>query len=186
MLVHGGPFANIAHGCNSVIATRTALKLADFCVTEAGFGADLGAEKFFDIKCRSAGLAPSAVVVVATLRALKYQGGADLRAVGLPDAAALQAGLANLGRHVENVRGFGVPAVVAINRFDGDTTQEHDTVVRFCENLGVRAVVCSHWAEGSAGAEVLAREVAALCDAAQGEATFTPRLPAGPATERQD
>ena len=174
VLVHGGPFANIAHGCNSVIATRTALKLADFCVTEAGFGADLGAEKFFDIKCRSAGLAPSAVVVVATLRALKYQGGADLKAVGAPDAESLQAGLANLARHVENVRGFGVPAVVAINRFDGDTAQEHEAVVRFCEGLGVRAIVCTHWADGSAGAEALAREVAALCDAAQGEATFTP------------
>ena len=173
VLVHGGPFANIAHGCNSVIATRTALKMAEFCVTEAGFGADLGAEKFFDIKCRSAGLAPSAVVIVATLRALKYQGGADLKAVGAPDAKALEAGLANLGRHVENVRGFGVPAVVAINRFDGDTAGEHGAVVRFCEGLGVRAIVCTHWADGSAGAEALAREVAALCDSAEGEATFT-------------
>ena len=174
VLVHGGPFANIAHGCNSVIATRAALKLADYVVTEAGFGADLGAEKFFDIKCRSAGLAPSAVVVVATLRALKHQGGADPKAVGAPDAAALQAGLANLGRHLENVRGFGPPAVVAINRFEGDTAQEHEAVVAFCAGLGVRAVICTHWADGAAGAEALAREVAGLCDAAQGPPTFTP------------
>ena len=174
VLVHGGPFANIAHGCNSVIATRTALKLGAFAVTEAGFGADLGAEKFFDIKCRSAGFAPSAVVIVATLRALKYQGGAGLGSVSEPDAQALAAGLANLGRHVENVRGFGVPAVVAINQFHGDTVQEQQTVVRFCEGLGVRAVVCTHWAEGSPGAEALAHEVAALCDAAQGEPSFTP------------
>ena len=174
VLVHGGPFANIAHGCNSVIATRTALKLAEFAVTEAGFGADLGAEKFFDIKCRSAGLAPSAVVVVATLRALKYQGAADLKAVDAPDAQALEAGLANLQRHLENLQGFGVPAVVAINRFGSDTAQEHEAVVGFCARLGVRAMVCTHWADGSAGAETLAREVAALCDAADGEPTFTP------------
>lgn len=166
VLVHGGPFANIAHGCNSVIATRTALKLSEFAVTEAGFGADLGAEKFFDIKCRIAGLTPRAAVVVATLRALKYQGGADLKSVGEPDAEALERGLANLGRHVENVQGFGVPVVVAINRFSGDTAEEHATVVRVCaERFGVKAVVCSHWADGAAGAEELAREVAAICDA---------------------
>ncbi len=167
VLVHGGPFANIAHGCNSVIATRTALALGEFCVTEAGFGADLGAEKFLDIKCRGAGLAPSAVVVVATLRALKYQGGADAKAVAAPDASALERGFANLARHVENVRRFGPPAVVAINRFSGDTDAELETLVRACaDRLGVKAVVCTHWAEGSAGAEALAQEVAALCDAA--------------------
>ncbi len=166
VLVHGGPFANIAHGCNSVIATRTALKLGEFAVTEAGFGADLGAEKFFDIKCRIADLNPRCAVVVATLRALKYQGGADLKAVGEPNAAALEAGLANLGRHVENVQGFGVPVVVAINRFTGDTAEEHATVVRVCaERFWVKAVVCSHWADGAVGAEDLALEVAAICDA---------------------
>ena len=175
VLVHGGPFANIAHGCNSVIATRTAMKLADFAVTEAGFGADLGAEKFFDIKCRSAGLAPSAVVIVATLRALKFQGGAALAGVAKPDTAALEAGLANLGRHIENVRRFGVPAVVAINHFVGDTEAELDRVAAYCADaFGVKAIVCRHWAEGSAGAEVLAREVAAICDGAQGPSRFTP------------
>ena len=175
VLVHGGPFANIAHGCNSVIATRTAMKLADFTVTEAGFGADLGAEKFFDIKCRSAGLSPSAVVVVATLRALKFQGGAALAAVAGPDAAALEAGLANLGRHIENIRRFGVPAVVAINHFVGDTEAELDRIAAYCaEGFGVTAIVCRHWAEGSAGAEPVARAVAALCDAAEGPPGFTP------------
>ena len=174
VLVHGGPFANIAHGCNSVIATRTALKLGEFAVTEAGFGADLGAEKFFDIKCRIAGLNPRCAVIVATLRALKYQGGASLKAVGEPDAAALEAGLGNLGRHVENVQGFGVPVVVAINRFSGDTPEEHAAVVQACaERFGVKAVVCSHWADGAAGAEELAREVAAICDA-PAEKTFAP------------
>ena len=174
VLVHGGPFANIAHGCNSVIATRTALKLAEFAVTEAGFGADLGAEKFFNIKCRSAGLAPSAVVIVTTLRALKYQGGAEAGAVHLLNANALKAGLINLGRHIENILGFGVPAVVAVNRFEGDTSEEHQTVMRFCEGHGVRAVVCTHWADGSAGAEELAAEVAAMCDTAHGKARFVP------------
>ena len=175
VLVHGGPFANIAHGCNSVIATRTAMKLAEFTVTEAGFGADLGAEKFFDIKCRAAGLAPSAVVVVATLRALKFQGGAPLAAVAGPNAGALDLGLANLGRHIENIRRFGAPAVVAINHFAGDTEAELDRVADYCrETFGVKAIVCRHWAEGSAGAEALAREVAAICDAADGPPGFTP------------
>jgi formate--tetrahydrofolate ligase len=175
VLVHGGPFANIAHGCNSVIATQTALKLGAYAVTEAGFGADLGAEKFFDIKCRSAGLIPAAVVLVATLRALKHQGGAGAKAVGEPNAEALEAGLANLGRHIENLRQFGPPVVVAINHFHGDTHAEHAAVAAFCaERFGVKAVVCRHWAEGSAGAEDLAREVVAL---AGGESTFTPLYP---------
>ena len=132
ILMHGGPFANIAHGCNSVIATRTALKLGDYAVTEAGFGADLGAEKFFDIKCRAADLKPAAVVIVATLRAIKHQGGAATKAVGEPNAEALARGLANLGRHIENVRKFGVPAVVALNHFGGDTDAEHTAVADFC------------------------------------------------------
>ncbi|MDB5364555.1 MAG: formate--tetrahydrofolate ligase [Rhodospirillales bacterium] len=163
VLVHGGPFANIAHGCNSVIATRTAMKLGEFAVTEAGFGADLGAEKFLDIKCRSAGLAPSAVVIVATLRALKYQGGAPLKNVREPNQDALTRGLANLGRHIENMQRFGVPVVVAINHFAGDTEAEHAQLAGFCsEKFDVKAVVCRHWAEGGAGAEDLAREVVAL------------------------
>jgi formate--tetrahydrofolate ligase len=175
ILMHGGPFANIAHGCNSVIATRTALKLGDYAVTEAGFGADLGAEKFFDIKCRSADLKPAAVVIVATLRAIKYQGGAAAKSVGEPDAEALARGLANLGRHIENVRRFGVPAVVALNFFNGDTDEEHRVVADFClKGFGLKAIVCRHWADGGAGAEDLAREVVAL--AAQ-PSTFTPLYP---------
>jgi formate--tetrahydrofolate ligase len=175
VLVHGGPFANIAHGCNSIIATRTAMKLAEFAVTEAGFGADLGAEKFLDIKCRAAGFAPSAVVIVATLRALKFQGGARAARVSEPDAGALERGLANLGRHIENLRGFGLPTVVAINHFSGDPDDEHAAVARYCEQgFGVKAVVCRHWADGSAGAEALAREVAAICDAAPAQPSLTP------------
>jgi formate--tetrahydrofolate ligase len=178
VLVHGGPFANIAHGCNSVIATRTAMKLGEFAITEAGFGADLGAEKFFDIKCRSAGLAPKAVVIVATLRALKFQGGAPLAAVGRPNAEALDNGLANLSRHIENVRRYNVPAVVAINHFDGDTDAELEQVEAFCrDRFGVKAIVCRHWAQGSAGAEALAREVAAICDAAPEPSVFAPLYP---------
>ena len=178
VLMHGGPFANIAHGCNSVIATRTALKLGEFAVTEAGFGADLGAEKFFDIKCRAAGLAPSVVVIVATLRALKYQGGAPLAKVAEPNMEALTTGLANLARHIENIRAFGPKAVVAINHFDGDTDEEHAAIARYCDaQFGVKAVTCRHWAEGSAGAESLAREVAALADAARAPAMFTPAYP---------
>ncbi len=164
--VHGGPFANIAHGCNSVIATRTALKLADFVVTEAGFGADLGAEKFFDIKCRKAGLEPSVAVIVATVRALKMHGGVDRGALATENVEAVRKGLANLERHVLNVRKFGVPSVVAINRFADDTEAEHEAIRRFChDELGVEAFVCSHWAEGSAGTEDLARHVADLCEA---------------------
>jgi formate--tetrahydrofolate ligase len=161
--VHGGPFANIAHGCNSVIATRTALKLADYVVTEAGFGADLGAEKFVDIKCRKAGLRPAAAVVVATVRALKYHGGADLKTITREDTAALEQGLANLQRHVENVQQhFGVPCVVAVNRFDADTAAELALVESRMAQQGVRTVLASHWADGGKGALDLARAVVEL------------------------
>ena len=174
--VHGGPFANIAHGCNSVVATRAALKLADYVVTEAGFGADLGAEKFFDIKCRKAGLKPAAAVVVATVRALKMHGGVAKDALGHENLAALEHGLANLARHVENIRKFGVPPIVAINHFVSDTPAEHALIQNFCRNhLGVEAVICRHWAEGGAGAEELAVKVAALTDS--GEADFAPLYP---------
>ena len=163
--VHGGPFANIAHGCNSVMATRTALKLADYVVTEAGFGADLGAEKFFDIKCRKAGLVPDAAVIVATCRALKMHGGVAKGELGREDLKALEKGMANLARHVRNVRKFGVPSVVGINRFSSDTEAELDLVRGLCrEQLGVEAVVCEHWARGSAGIEELAGRVVGLCD----------------------
>jgi formate--tetrahydrofolate ligase len=163
--VHGGPFANIAHGCNSVMATRTALKLADYVVTEAGFGADLGAEKFFDIKCRKAGLEPAAAVIVATVRALKMHGGVAREDLGIENLEALRAGLANLARHVTNVRKFGVPAVVAINHFAADTPAEHELIQQYCRReLGVEAIVCSHWANGSAGTEALARFVVELTD----------------------
>jgi formate--tetrahydrofolate ligase len=177
VLVHGGPFANIAHGCNSVLATRTALALGEFAVTEAGFGADLGAEKFLDIKCRAAGLEPAAAVVVATLRALKYQGGADARRVSEPDPAALNQGLANLGRHVENLKGFGLPVVVAINHFAGDADEEHEAVRDYCNRMEVEAIVCTHWSDGGAGAEALARHVAELADS--GAARFAPLYPLG-------
>jgi formate--tetrahydrofolate ligase len=159
VFIHGGPFANIAHGCNSVIATTTALKLADYVVTEAGFGADLGAEKFFDIKCRKAGLAPSAAVIVATIRALKMHGGvakADLRAENVD---ALTKGFANLQRHVENLRKYGVPVVVAINRFSADTEGEISRLKSLCEGLGVPCRMADHWAKGGAGAADLARAV---------------------------
>ncbi len=162
VLVHGGPFANIAHGCNSVIATETALGLADIVVTEAGFGADLGAEKFLDIKCRKAGLTPAACVVVATVRALKLHGGVALSALGQEDVAAVRAGCANLVRHVENMQSFGLPVVVALNRFATDTAAELDAVAGECARLGVRVIACNHWAEGGAGALELADEVAAL------------------------
>ena len=161
-LVHGGPFANIAHGCNSVIATRTALALSDYVVTEAGFGADLGAEKFLNIKCRKAGLAPSAVVLVATVRALKMNGGVAKPDLGAENVAAVRAGAVNLTRHIENLRLFGVPLVVAINHFATDTDAEIAAVSDICDGLGVRAILCRHWAEGGAGAEALAREVVRL------------------------
>ncbi|QTL04622.1 formate--tetrahydrofolate ligase [Aquabacter sp. L1I39] len=163
--VHGGPFANIAHGCNSVIATRSALALADYVVTEAGFGADLGAEKFLDIKCRQAGLAPSAAVVVATVRALKMHGGVPLKGLSAENAEAVTAGAANLVRHVENLRKFGLPVVVALNRFTADTPAEIEAVRAALAPLGVAVHVCSHWADGGAGAEDLAREVVALAEA---------------------
>ncbi|PRY93261.1 formate-tetrahydrofolate ligase [Hasllibacter halocynthiae] len=173
--VHGGPFANIAHGCNSVIATRTALKLADYVVTEAGFGADLGAEKFMNIKCRLAGLAPSAVVLVATVRAMKMNGGVAKADLGAKDVEAVRRGCANLGRHIENVKGFGVPVVVAINHFSGDADAEVEAVRAFAETQGTEAIVSRHWAEGGRGAEALARRVAAIADA--DVANFAPLYP---------
>jgi formate--tetrahydrofolate ligase len=157
--VHGGPFANIAHGCNSVLATSTALRLADYVVTEAGFGADLGAEKFFDIKCRKSGLRPSCAVIVATVRALKMHGGANLNDLGREDLEALSKGFGNLARHVENTRLFGVPVVVALNRFSTDTAAELDLVRQSCAEIDVRASVCDHWAVGSEGAVELANGV---------------------------
>jgi formate--tetrahydrofolate ligase len=171
-LVHGGPFANIAHGCNSVIATNTALGLADYVVTEAGFGADLGAEKFFDIKCRQADLKPSAAVVVATIRALKMNGGMAKADLGRPDPEAVRRGGVNLARHLENVRQFGVPVVVAINRFDSDTEDEMGVVREIAAANGCEAILCTHWADGSAGTEALAHHVAALADG--GGAQFAP------------
>ena len=173
--VHGGPFANIAHGCNSVIATRTALKLADYVVTEAGFGADLGAEKFFDIKCRKAGLSPAAAVVVATVRALKMNGGVERADLGSEDVAAVTRGCANLGRHIANVRGFGVPVVVAINHFSSDTEAEIAAVRAYVAAHGAEAVLCRHWELGGAGAEDLARRVVALAEG--GTARFAPLYP---------
>ena len=163
--VHGGPFANIAHGCNSVIATRMALKLGDYAVTEAGFGADLGAEKFLDIKCRTAGLEPDAVVIVATVRALKMHGGKAKTDLGSEDLAALERGLPNLLRHVSNIRDvYGLPSVVAINRFPTDTDAELALVVQKCAELGVKAVESNAWAQGGAGARALAEEVVQLCE----------------------
>ena len=173
--VHGGPFANIAHGCNSVIATRAALGLADMVVTEAGFGADLGAEKFFDIKCRQAGLRPDAAVLVATVRALKMNGGIARADLDREDVAAVTRGCANLGRHLENLARFGVPAVVALNRFATDTEAELAAVRAHAAALGAEAHVCTHWAEGSRGALPLARAVADL--ATGGTARFSPLYP---------
>ncbi len=163
-IVHGGPFANIAHGCNSVIATRSGLKLADYVVTEAGFGSDLGAEKFFNIKCRQAGLAPAASVLVATVRALKFNGGAAQASLETEDLAALEAGLVNLQRHLDNLKAFGGPVVVAINRFTADSDAELALLADFCEAQGVRACLASHWAEGGAGAAELARAVVELAE----------------------
>jgi len=174
-LVHGGPFANIAHGCNSVMATRLGLKLADVVVTEAGFGADLGAEKFFDIKCRIAGLAPSCAVLVATVRALKLHGGAAKSELEREDSEAVARGMANLVRHVANVQKFGLPVLVALNRFASDTDAEIVTVRSGLAPVGVKAVLCTHWQDGAAGAADLAREVAA-CIAAK-TARFAPLYP---------
>jgi len=162
--VHGGPFANIAHGCNSVMATRTALKLADFVVTEAGFGADLGAEKFFDIKCHKAGLKPDAAVVVATVRALKMHGGVAKGALGEEDVGAVTRGLDNLGRHLRNVAHFGVPAVVGLNRFTKDTEAEIEAVREYCAHFGVECFVNAHWAEGGRGIAAMAEKVAELAE----------------------
>ncbi|OOG67867.1 formate--tetrahydrofolate ligase [Sinorhizobium sp. A49] len=173
--VHGGPFANIAHGCNSVIATTTALKLADYVVTEAGFGADLGAEKFFDIKCRKAGLKPDAAVIVATVRAIKMNGGVKKDDLGKENLEALRKGCANLGRHVQNVKKFGVPAIVAINHFTSDTEAEVQAIKDYVATLGAEAVLCRHWAEGSAGIEELARKVADLAEG--GHSQFSPLYP---------
>ncbi len=171
-LVHGGPFANIAHGCNSVIATRLGLALADVVVTEAGFGADLGAEKFLDIKCPSAGIKPDAAVIVATVRALKMHGGVAKSALGTEDVAAVQRGVANLARHVENLQKFGLPVLVALNRFTSDTTAEIDAVKAAMAALGAEAHLCTHWGEGAAGAADLARAVNRVL--AEGKARFRP------------
>ncbi|MEF2071794.1 formate--tetrahydrofolate ligase [Consotaella aegiceratis] len=164
VLIHGGPFANIAHGCNSVIATRTALKLADVVVTEAGFGADLGAEKFFDIKCRQAGLAADAAVIVATVRAMKLNGGATLADLDKEDVGLVEAGCANLGRHIENVRQYGVPVAVAINHFHTDTDAEIAALRTYAQSMGAEAVVCRHWAHGSEGAIELAETVTRILE----------------------
>ncbi|NBU59961.1 MAG: formate--tetrahydrofolate ligase, partial [Betaproteobacteria bacterium] len=165
--VHGGPFANIAHGCNSVIATQSALKLGEYVVTEAGFGADLGAEKFIDIKCRKTGLMPSACVVVATVRALKYHGGKDVKELNTEDLAALEKGLVNLERHVHNVTtNYGLPCVVSINRFTFDTEAEIAMVTERMKALGANVVLAEHWAKGGAGAENLAHEVVRLAEGA--------------------
>ena len=173
--VHGGPFANIAHGCNSVIATRTALKLADYVVTEAGFGADLGAEKFFDIKCRKAGLHPDCVVLVATIRALKMNGGLAKEELSTENVTAVREGCANLGRHIQNLKGFGVPVVVAINHFTGDSEAEVAAVQTYVEEQGAEAHLCTHWAEGGKGTEALATRVAEIADA--GQSQFAPLYP---------
>jgi formate--tetrahydrofolate ligase len=170
--VHGGPFANIAHGCNSVMATQAALKLADFVVTEAGFGADLGAEKFFDIKCRKAGLEPAAAVIVATIRALKMHGGVAKEELKKENVEALKKGCSNLGRHLENMKKFGVPIAVAINHFVTDTDAEVDAIKAFCKEHGVEAFKCTHWAEGSKGTEALAKHVAKLAEG--GHSQFKP------------
>jgi formate--tetrahydrofolate ligase len=170
--IHGGPFANIAHGCNSAMATRAALKLADYTVTEAGFGADLGAEKFFDIKCRKAGLKPNCAVVVATVRALKMHGGVSKRELDQENVVAVREGCANLGRHIANTRGFGVPVVVAINRFHADTDAEVAAVQAYCAEQDTPAVACTHFTDGGAGAEALAERVVALSEA--GTDTFAP------------
>src|ERR1035441_7663922 len=163
--VHGGPFANIAHGCNSVLATTTALKLADYVVTEAGFGADLGAEKFIDIKCRKSGLRPAAVVIVATVRALKFHGGADLKEINRENLAALEKGIANLERHVNNVRNhYGLPCVVSVNHFPADTAAEHALLAKTMAKLEVPLVLARHWAEGGAGAVDVARKVVEMVE----------------------
>ena len=168
-LIHGGPFANIAHGCNSVIATRAALSLGDYVVTEAGFGAELGAEKFFNIKCRKAGLQPAAAVIVATVRALKMHGGVTKNNLKGEDVAAVDKGAANLSRHIRNMGYFGLPVVVAINRFDDDTQAEIDEIRKHCAALNVDAIDCTHWSQGGAGAEALANAVVSLSESSQAQ-----------------
>jgi formate--tetrahydrofolate ligase len=167
--MHGGPFANIAHGCNSVVSTKTALKLADYVVTEAGFGADLGAEKFFDIKCRKSGLKPDAVVLVATTKALKMHGGVKKDELGSEDVDAVLKGCENLGKHIENIGKFGVPVVVAINDYVTDTPKEHEQIINFCKNLGVQCKISSHWEKGGEGAADLAEEVVRIADSNSSE-----------------
>jgi formate--tetrahydrofolate ligase len=173
--VHGGPFANIAHGCNSVIATTTALRLGEYVVTEAGFGADLGAEKFFDIKCRKAGLKPSAAVIVATVRAMKMNGGVAKNDLGAENVGAVEKGCPNLGRHIANVKSFGVPVVVAINHFFSDTDAEVAAVKAYVTAQGAEAILCRHWALGSAGIEELAHKVVEMAES--GVADFKPLYP---------
>ena len=173
--VHGGPFANIAHGCNSLMATRAGLKLADYVVTESGFGSDLGAEKFFDIKCRKAGLKPDAVVLVATVRALKMHGGVPRSDLGTENVSALRDGVVNLLRHIENIQQFGVPVVVGLNRFTSDTDAEVKVVLDACAGKGAEAIECTHWADGGAGAEALANAIVARAES--GEADFKPLYP---------
>ncbi len=176
-LVHGGPFANIAHGCNSVIATRMALRLADYAVTEAGFGADLGAEKFLDIKCRTAGLTPSAVVVVATVRALKMHGGLDKKSLDTENTEALEKGIPNLLRHISNIKNvYKLPCTVAVNRFPTDTDSEINFVIEKCRELGVNTVLSTVWADGGKGGEALAREVVRLCEEEKGDFTYSYEL----------
>ncbi len=173
--VHGGPFANIAHGCNTVMATEAALRLSDYVVTEAGFGADLGAEKFFDIKCRKAGLKPDAAVIVATIRALKMHGGVARDDLGIENVGAVQEGIANLKQHIENVKKFGVPPIIAINRFSTDTDAEITAVAEAASEAGADVVECTHWADGSAGTEALAHKVVEIADS--GRASFAPVYP---------
>ncbi len=175
--VHGGPFANIAHGCNSIMATRMAMKLGDYAITEAGFGADLGAEKFLDIKCRMTGLVPDAVVIVATIRALKMHGGLAKTELGEENLEALEAGLPNLLRHVSNIKNvYKLPAVVAVNRFPTDTDAEVEAIIRRCKELGVNVVLSNVWAEGGNGGTELAREVVRLCEEEKGDFTFSYNL----------
>ena len=168
--VHGGPFANIAHGCNTVLATKTALKLSDYVVTEAGFGADLGAEKFFNIKCRKAQLTPSVAVVVATIRALKMHGGVSKDELGKENVEAVKSGLENLGKHIRNIGQFGVPVVVAVNNFTSDTDLEFKAIKEYCAELNVEAILCKHWAEGSSGVSDLAKKVVQIAES--GSAQF--------------
>ena len=173
-LVHGGPFANIAHGCNSVTATKLALKLGDYAITEAGFGADLGAEKFLDIKCRAAGLTPDAVVMVATVRALKMHGGLDKKSLDTEDIAALEKGIPNLLRHIHNIKNvYGLPCVVAVNRFPTDTDREINFIIEKCRELGVNTMLSTVWADGGKGGEELAREVVRLCNEEKGDFKFS-------------